>query len=95
MTPDEVPDELAQEVKLEIYKRMPYGVGGASVMLLADQMARSALARVLPEIQAQALRDHRRRVARFYPAALVSKATVLADLDDYAARLTTTTEEPT
>lgn len=58
--------------------------------------ARVALAAVIPEIQAQALRDHRKRVVRFYSnASLLSKATVLADLDDYADRLTATTEEPT
>ena len=37
--------------------------------------------------QAEALRAHRRRVFRFMPSGLVDRATVLADLDDYATRL--------
>ena len=38
-------------------------------------------------VKAEALREHRRRVARFTPPGLVDRATVLADLDDYAYRL--------
>lgn len=53
MTHDEVPAELVEKAKREIYDRLP--AGGASVWLLADQMARHALAAVVPEIQAQAL----------------------------------------
>lgn len=39
------------------------------------------------QVKAGALREHRRRVVRFMPAGLVNRATVLADLDDYADRL--------
>lgn len=39
------------------------------------------------QVKAEALREHRRRVVRFMPAGLVNRATVLADLDDYADRL--------
>lgn len=63
---------------------------------LGEQTVRDVLAAVLPEIQAQALRDHRKRVDRFYGnQSLIAKALVLGDLDDYAARLTAETEEPT
>jgi len=37
--------------------------------------------------QAEALRHHRRRVVRLMPPGLVDRATVLADLDDYADRI--------
>jgi len=39
------------------------------------------------QVQAEALRAHYRRVSRFMPPGLVDRATVLADLDDYATRL--------
>ena len=38
-------------------------------------------------VKAEALREHRRRVARIMRPGLVDRATVLADLDDYAARI--------
>jgi hypothetical protein len=53
----------------------------------ARSEARKALTAAGPLIAAEALRSHRRRVARFMPAGLVDRATVLADLDDYADRI--------
>lgn len=46
------------------------------------------------QVKAEALREHRRRVVRFMPTGLVNRATVLADLDDYADRLAPTQPAP-
>ena len=51
-----------------------------ALALFADQPT-------VEQVKAEALREHRRRVVRFMPAGLVNRATVLADLDDYADRL--------
>ena len=50
-------------------------------------LALFASAPTVEQVKAEALREHRRRVVRFMPAGLVNRATVLADLDDYANRL--------
>lgn len=42
--------------------------------------------RFIAKVKADALREHRRRVTRFMPPGLVNRATVLADLEDYASR---------
>ena len=39
------------------------------------------------EVKAEALREHRRRVVRTMPGGFVSRATVLADLDEWSQRL--------
>lgn len=39
------------------------------------------------EIEARTLREHHRRVFRFMPSGMVNRATVLADLEDYASRV--------
>lgn len=56
------------------------GAVDAVLALFADQPT-------VEQVKAEALREHRRRVVRFMPAGLVNRATVLADLDDYADRL--------
>ena len=53
-----------------------------------------ANAPTVEQVKAEALREHRRRVVRFMPAGLVNRATVLADLDDYANRLAPTQPVP-
>lgn len=50
-------------------------------------LASDWLAAERAKAKAEALREHRRRVLRFMPPGLVDRATVVADLEDYAHRL--------
>lgn len=103
MRPEDVPAELVEKAKRALVDAAVAEAPHLPVEAIAeagaanlDRTIRVILAGALPEIQAQALRDHRARAERFYAdITRVSKAMVLGDLDDYAARLTTTTEEPT
>ena len=53
----------------------------------ADEWLAAHDARIASEAAEKALRDHRSRVVRFMPPGLVDRASVLADLDDYADRI--------
>lgn len=96
MQADQIPAEIveaaARVIDPEAFEVPPRGYSpGAAAQSAEDARGKAAeiLAAVYREVQARALEDQRRRVVRFMPAGMVDRATVLADLNDYAARLRT------
>lgn len=87
MRPEDVPAEWVEKAQHAVYEADPLHVPQVSAV-------RHALAAVLPDIQAQALRDHRAWVERVYPKGLVDRAAVLADLDEMAIRAVRLTATP-
>lgn len=78
----------------DVFVRLPGGTGTNPLMAICSTCGEvllpntfSAHPDALARAKAEALREHRRRVARFMPAGLVDRATVLADLDHYADRI--------
>jgi hypothetical protein len=97
MSPEDVPAELVEKAIAAAFK-MPPGYAEAysgvmdSLKEAYGHQYRAALAAVLPEIQAQALREAA-RAAR--ASGLPFRFSQAEFLTDRAARLTTTTKEPT